>query len=100
MDKYTVHLTPRALRDLDGIYGYIATVLLERSTADSLLTRLEQGILSLETMPYRCPERQRGAYANKGYRSLLVDNYTVIYRVSEAPKQVVVVTVRYARSSF
>ena len=100
MDKYTVYLTPRALRDLDGIYGYIATVLLERATADSLLTRLERGILSLETMPYRCPERRRGAYANKGYRSLIIDNYTVIYRVSEESKRVIVVTVRYARSGF
>lgn len=68
MDEYAVKLTPRALRDLDGIYAYIADTLLESGTAEALVDRLEEGILSLEKMPYRCPERRRGAYANKGYR--------------------------------
>ena len=55
---------------------------------------------SLDQMPYRCPVRQTGAYANRGYRQLLVGNYTVIYRVDEAKKQVIVVTVRYSPSNF
>ena len=33
MDKYSVKLSPRALRDLDGIYSYIARTLLEPETA-------------------------------------------------------------------
>jgi plasmid stabilization system protein ParE len=61
---------------------------------------IEQGILSLEQMPNRCPERQRGAYAKKGYRQLLVKNYTVVFRVDAEKRQVVIVTVRYAKSQF
>lgn len=100
MDKYAVKLTPRAVRDLDGIYGYIALTLLERGTAAALLDRLEAAILSLETMPYRCPERRKGAYADRGYRNLFIENYTVIYRVDESQKQVIVLTVRYSKSAF
>lgn len=100
MDKYAVKLTPRAVRDLDGIYGYIALTLLERGTAAALLDRLEAAILSLETMPYRCPERRKGAYADRGYRNLFIENYTVIYRVDEPKKQVIVLTVRYSKSAF
>lgn len=69
-------------------------------TALALVERIENEILSLDQMPYRCPVRQTGAYANRGYRQLLVGNYTVIYRVDEVKKQVIVVTVRYSPSNF
>lgn len=99
MDKYEVKVLSKALRDLDGIYAYIARQLLEPEVAAKLLDELEEQILSLEYMPYRCPERRTGAYANKGYRQLLVKNYTVIYRVDEPTKEVLIVTVRYSRSN-
>ena len=67
MDKYSVKLMSRALRDLDGIYDYSAHTLLEPGTALNLVGRIEDAILSLERMPYRCPERKREIYANRGY---------------------------------
>lgn len=100
LDKYTVKLLSRALEDLDKIYAYIASNLHEPGTAESMIDALEEGILSLESMPYRFPERRTGSYANRGYRQLMVKNYAVIYRVDEAQKQVIVVTVRYARRQF
>ena len=90
----------RALRDLDGIYDYIAHTLLEPETALSLVGRIEVAILSLETMPYRCPERKQGVYANRGYRQLFVENYTAVFRIDEIKKTVIVVTVRYTPSEF
>ena len=100
MDKYSVKLMSRAQRNLDGIYTYIAQTLMEPGTALALVERIEKEILSLDQMPYRYPVRQTGAYANRGYRQLLVGNYTIIYRVDEAKKQVIVVTVRYSTSNF
>lgn len=100
MDKYSVKLMSRALRDLDGIYEYIAKTLLEPETAMKLIDRIEKAIYSLETMPKRCPERKVGAYANRGYRQLFVENYTAVFRVNEVKKNVIVITVRYAPSQF
>ena len=100
MDNYSVKLMSRALRDLDKIYDYISHTLVEPGTALKLVERIENAIFSLETMPYRCPERRRGAYAYRGYRQLLVENYTVSYRIQESEKQVIVVTVRYSSSEF
>lgn len=100
MEQYSVKLMARARRDLEGIYAYIAKTLLEPGTAMSLVEKIEGQILSLSTMPYRCPERKRGAYANRGYRELMVGNYTSIYRIDEVEKQVIVVTVRYSCSNF
>lgn len=100
MDKYEVRLMNQALRDLDDIYAYIAGNLLEPGVAAEMVDALESEILSLEYLPYRCPERRTGFFTNSGYRQLMVKNYIVIYRIDEANKQVLVVTVRYARSSF
>ena len=100
MDKYEVRLMNQALQDLDEIYGYIARNLQEPGVAAELLDALELEILSLEYLPYRCSERRTGSFANSGYRQLMVKNYIVVYRIDEAHKQVLIVTVRYARSSF
>ena len=71
MDKYSVVLTSRALRDLDGIYAYIAGQLLEPGTAQDLIDEIEREILSLERMPNRCPVRRRGIYAGRDTGSCL-----------------------------
>ncbi len=100
MEKYKVKITNNALNDLDEIYTYIAENLQEPVVAFNLIDRIEDEVLSLAQMPYRCPERRIGQYANKGYRQLLVKNFTVIYRIDENSKHVIVVTIRYSRSLF
>lgn len=99
-EAYRVMLTSRALSDPDGIYGYIAEALQQPDTASSLVDDLESQILSLEQFPYRCPLRTVGVYAGKGYRQLFVRNDTVVFRINEAEKTVIVLTVRYSASLF
>lgn len=99
-EQYTVKLMSRALRDLDNIYKYIAKTLSEPITALNLVDEIESEILSLGQLPNRCAVRRTGVYANKGYRQLFIKNYTVIYRVDEAEKTVLIVTVRYSASQF
>ena len=82
MEQYSVKLLSHALQDLDSIYTY------------------EDAIFSLETFPHRCPERRNGTYANRGYRQLLIKNYTIVFRIDEMQRQVLVVTVRYSPSQF
>jgi plasmid stabilization system protein ParE len=100
LDKYKVTLTDRALRDLDGIYTYRATTLMEPGIAINLIDEIETSILSLDTMPHRCSERKVGAFANRGYRQLFVKNYTAIFRIDESKKTVIVVTVSYSSRQF
>lgn len=100
MDKYTVKLYARAYRDLDEIYSYISRTLLEAGTAERMAEELESAILSLEQMPERGALRRTGVYATGEYRQLFVKNYVIIYRVKKSEKQVHIVTMRYAPSSF
>lgn len=100
MDKYGVKLLFAAYRNLEEIYTYIATELRAEQSAMNLIDILEEAIFSLEVMPLRGVKRREGAYANKGYRQLFVKNFTVVYRIDEAKKQVIIITVRYSRSQF
>lgn len=99
-EQYAVKLMSSALRDLDSLYKYIAETLFEPGTALDLIEEIEREILSLQQYPNRCSVRRAGIYANKGYRQLFVKNYTVIYRVNEAEKTVIIVAVRYSASQF
>ncbi len=61
---------------------------------------LDNVILSLQEMPYRGAVRKVGNYANKGYRQIFINNFTIIYRIVEIKKMVTIVTVRYTPSYF
>lgn len=100
MGNYFVKLTARAAGDLDETYHHIADDFKEIGTAKHMSDLLETAILGLDEMPYRGAIRKKGAFANRGYRQLMVKNFTIIYRIDEAVKTVVVVTVRYTPSSF
>jgi len=90
----------RALRDLDGIYSYIAQNLRAPESGEKIVSDIEDAIFSLEEMPRRGPERKTGTYANRGYRQMFAQNYTVVYRIDEMEKNVIIVTVRYSPSRF
>lgn len=100
LDKYTVKLMLRAYQDLDEIYLYIAETFMARATANEMIDSLEKAILGLDIMPCRGAERKIGAYANKGYRQLIIKNFTIIYRIVQESKEVIIVTVRYTPSEF
>lgn len=100
MDKYSVKLLSAAYRNLDDIYAYVATQLQAEQSALNLIDKLEEAIFFLEVMPHRGAKRRVGAYANKKYRQLFVKNFTIVYRIDEVKKQVIIVTARYSRSEF
>ena len=100
LDRYRARISEHAKRDLDAIYVYIAETFLKPEMALSLVGEIEKGILSLDTMPHRCPIRKIGAYANLGYHQLFVKNYTIIFRIDEKKKRVIIITVRYSTNQF
>ena len=95
MGKYKVMIHPRAIRDLDNIYEYIANEKLAPENAKGQVDRIKKAILSLDTFPQSHQERSEGRYAGKSYRQLLIDNYIAIFRIDEPHKTVYVVTIQY-----
>lgn len=95
MDKYTVKLNPRAFRDIDDIYAYIALEKLSPENAKGQTDRIKAALKTLEIFPESHQERNVGRYAGKNYRQLIIDNYIAVFRIDEETKTVHVVTVQY-----
>lgn len=96
-NKYKVKVNPRAIRELDNIYKYIANDKLAPENAKGQVDRIKKAILNLDTFPQSHQERNEGKYAGKGYRQLLIDNYITIFRIDEPHKTVYVVTIQYQK---
>ena len=95
MDKYKVKLNPRAFRDIDDIYAYIALEKLSPENAKGQTDRIKAALKTLEVFPQSHQERNVGRYAGKKYRQLIIDNYIAIFRIDEDKKIVHVVTIQY-----
>ena len=100
MDKYKIKINPKAIRDLDSIYGYIANEKLAPENAKDQVNRIKKAILNLEIFPQSHQERNEGRYAEKGYRQLVIDNYIAIFHIDEVKKIVYVVTIQYQGRNF
>jgi len=95
MDKYEVTLYPRAFRDIDDIYAYIALEKLSPENAKGQTDRIWDAIRTLEQMPEAHQDRLVGRYSGKGYKQLVIDNYLAIFKIDKASKKVFVITVQY-----
>lgn len=95
LNKYKVKINPRAMRELDSIYKYIATEKQAPENAKEQVIRIKEAILNLNAFPQSHQERVEGRYAEKGYRQLIIDNYIAIFRIDETCKTVYIITVQY-----
>ena len=95
MVKYHIKLYPRAYRDMEEIYRYIAIEKQVPENAKGQTDRIWKVIKNLEIFPDSHQDRLEGTYAGKGYKQLLVDNYMAIYKIDETEKTVYVITVQY-----
>ena len=100
MNKYKVKMLPKAYYDLDNIYKYISENLMEKNIALNTIEAIEDSIQNLDEFPYRGALRKVGIYSNKGYRQLFVKDFTIIYRVDETNRHVIIVTIKYSHSEF
>ena len=93
---YSVKITDSALSDMDDIYDYIANTLAAPTTAENQYDRIANEILTLSEMPYRYPVPSFSICEELGLHRMLVDNYSVFYKIKE--KDVIVTAVLYSAS--
>lgn len=93
--KFQIEIAEQADADLRGIFEYIAIKLRSVQNAAGQLDRLEQAILSLETMPERYRAYAREPWHGRGLRVMPVDNYLVFYIPDKETGAVKVIRVMY-----
>ncbi len=65
MDKYKVKVNPRAIRELDNIYEYIANEKLSPENAKRQVDRIKKAVLNLDTCPHSHQERNKADMQEK-----------------------------------
>ena len=93
---YEVEVSEQADSDLRGIFEYIAFELQALENASGQLERLEEQILSLDTIPERYRKYEKEPWKTRGLRVLPVDNYVILYIPDSDKKVVTILRVMYA----
>ena len=93
--KYTVNLSPEAVKDIDGIFQYIAIALGEKEIAVNMINLIEKKILSLDEMPGRHKAFDNEPWKSRGVHIMPVKKYLVFYVVDESNNSVNVFRVIY-----
>ena len=96
MKQYKVEITEEALQDMEDIYNYIAIDLLASENAMGQYDRIADEILTLDTFPERFRIMDSEPEKRMELRSMLVDNYSVIYTI--CVQRVTVTDVLYTAS--
>lgn len=100
MERYKVLLAREADADIRNILRYISVNLKERSTAETMLNRFRETILSLETMPERFALVSNGYLASMGVRMAFAGNYLFFYTVNTDEARVNILRVLYGRQNW
>lgn len=93
--KYTVNLLPEAVKDINGIYEYIALSLGEKEIAVNMINLIEKNILSLDEMPGRYKIYENEPWKSRGVHIMPVKRYLVFYVVDDNEKVVNIFRVIY-----
>ncbi len=94
---YRLEFLPAAKRDMVEIARYIGVTLRNKAAAERLAAALVDAIDRLPAFPYACTVYLPIKPLKHEYRRLLVDNYSVFYRVDEKEKRVTVARVVYSK---
>lgn len=93
---YEIEVSEQADSDLRGIFEYLAFELQALENASGQLDRLEEQILSLDTIPERYRKYEKEPWKTRGLRVLPVDNYVILYIPDSDKKVVTILRVMYA----
>jgi plasmid stabilization system protein ParE len=83
MIEYQIILSEQAAKDMSDIYDYIYTTIGMPQIAIAQFNRIADAIETLNIFPERIKVMTDAKRPNKQFRQLLIDNYSVIFTISE-----------------
>ena len=97
---YSVEYMPLAVQDMVEIVVYITRELNNPAAAERIAEQLAEAGESLRDFPYAQPAYMPLRPLKHEYRKLLVENYMILYWVTETEKRVTIARVVYARRNY
>lgn len=83
MIEYHVIISEQAAKDMSDIYDYICTTIGMPQIAMGQFNRIADAIETLHLFPERIKVMTDSQRPEKQFRQLLVDNYSVIFTITE-----------------
>ena len=96
MERYNIRIFPAAQNDLRDVVDYLNT--LSPDAATRYYDLIIEKIGALTVMPERCPLTRDTQLRLRGYRMMLINNYTIFYIINE--KTVEIRRILYARRQY
>ena len=100
MNKYKIHFSKDARKDLKDIYVYIKYSLQEPIIAKKLIDKIREEIYKLEDNPTVYAIIIDEIIKKVEIRKIKVNNYIVFYKVEEKNRIVEIVRIMYARRNW
>ena len=97
---YSVEYMPLAVQDMVEIVVYITRELNNPTAAERIAEQLTKAGESLRDFPYAQTAYTPLRPLKHEYRKLLVENYMMLYWVTETEKRVTIARVVYARRNY
>ena len=97
---YSVEYMPLSVQDMVEIVVYIPREVNNPAAAERIAEKLTKAGESLRDFPYAQPAYTPLRPLKHEYRKLLVENYMMLYWVTETEKRVTIARVVYARRNY
>ncbi|MBN3585816.1 type II toxin-antitoxin system RelE/ParE family toxin, partial [Algoriphagus aestuarii] len=95
-----IKFTPIAVEDLDDIFSYIADKLHNKEAAINFLEKINYQIMRLQDFPFSGSLVSDKFLRDKGYRTVIVNNYIAFYLVNELEKHIVIVRILHNKQNY
>ena len=98
--QYRIVFTNDCKQEMDDIYHYISSKLYAPNSARKLMQNVEKTIMSLRKMPELYMVIKIDNRLNIEFRRIVINNYVIIYTISEEDKIIYIVHMYYGRSNY
>lgn len=98
--NFKIFFTNEFIKEMDYIYNYISKNLYSKNSAKKLMKKVEDHIENLKFMPKSYAIVKEIEEINLEYRRIVIDNYSILYTISESENTIYVVHMYYNASDY
>ena len=98
--KYRITIEKYAQKDIESIYNYICTNLVNKEAAIKLLNKINEKFDTIALFPKSAPLLNNDYVTNKNIRKLLIDNYIAFYEVDDINKEIRIIRIIYGMQNY
>lgn len=98
--QFKIVFTNDCKQEMDNIYNYISNNLYAPKAAKKLMNKVETTTQSLKDMPEAYMTIKKYSELEMEYRRIVINNYVIIYTISEEKNSIYIVHMYYGGSNY